>query len=61
MWYSPLLLSAHSAVFLTVDIPCVLPSSANRITVFSTMRHPERAQALTIGHGAGSTHGRRRP
>ena len=60
-WYSPVLLSAHSAAALTVDIPCVLPSSTDGVTVLSTMRHPERAQRAHHRPSRRFSRGRGRP
>ena len=48
LWFTPLLVSSHSAESLLVSIPCAVTASAGPVLVFATVRRPEEAPGLAI-------------
>jgi hypothetical protein len=48
LWYTPLLVSSHSAESLVVSIPCAPAASTGPVLVFATVRRPEEAPGLAM-------------
>ncbi|TML07616.1 MAG: hypothetical protein E6G39_19360, partial [Actinobacteria bacterium] len=48
LWYTPLLVSSHTAESLMVTIPCAFSGGANPTLVFSTARRPGEVFALAM-------------
>ena len=48
LWYTPLLVSSHSAESLVVTIPCAFTAAANPVRVFATARRPDEVFGLEM-------------